>query len=96
VAYVDVDVFGGIPEKRVETITEGNEQVTMRRLLTPQEITDEVKNLLNESKSDPSQPQKRRLGINVADVEGGVIHPTQLALLSPQVPDTLILNRIEP
>jgi PKD repeat protein len=96
VAYVDVDVFGGIPEKRVETIPAGNEQVTMRRLLTPQEITAEVKNLLNESKSDPSQPQKRRLGINVADVEGGVIHPAQLALLSPQVPDALILNRIEP
>ena len=96
VAYVDVDVFGGIPEKKVETSSEGNEQITIRRLLTPQEIADEVKKLLNESKSDPYQPQKRRLGVNVADVEGGVIHPAQLALLSPQVPDTLILNRFEP
>jgi predicted phage baseplate assembly protein len=77
VAYVDVDVFGGVPEKKVD----GNE----RRLLTPKEILDEIRTL-----TGPAE----RVTVQLAGLEDGVINPAQLAYLTPDVPETLILNQI--
>jgi hypothetical protein len=36
-----------------------------------------------------------RLPVNLADFEQGALRPAQLAFLTPDVPETLILNRIE-
>jgi hypothetical protein len=77
VAYVDVDVFGGAPEKKVDG--------AQRRLLTPEEILEEVRKL-----TTPAP----RVPVNLAGFEGGVIRPAQLAYLTPDVPETLILNQI--
>ena len=38
---------------------------------------------------------RQRLKVNLAGFEDGVIRPAQLAFLTPDVPETLILNRIE-
>jgi len=77
VVYVDVDVFGGVPEKKVD----GNQ----RRLLTPTEILDEIQKL---------KAPAPRVAVNLAGFEEGVIRPAQLAYLTPDVPETLILNQI--
>jgi hypothetical protein len=90
VAYVDVDAFGGIPEKKLFEI---------RRLLTPKEIADEVNNFIKKT-------LQTRIHVNLAgyrDEDGSIeadkagnimIHPAQLAFLTPEVPATLIFNQI--
>ncbi len=80
VAYVDVDVFGGIPEK----VPDGNAPGT-RRLLTPDEIAQRVR--------DMTRPSPR-VEVNLADLEHGAIRPAQLAFFVPEVPDTLILTEL--
>ena len=80
VAYVDVDVLGGVPEKMVEA--------GERRLLTPDEISAEVQKLVGKERPEP------RLTVNLAAREEGTIRPAQLAFLTPDVPATLILNQI--
>lgn len=84
VTYVDVDSFGGIPEKQA-----GEDGV--RRLLTPKEITDAVREIVEESRT--SGPASR-VGANLASYEKEVLRPAQLAYLTPLVPDTLILNEV--
>lgn len=88
VQYADIDLFGGIPEKKNVSAN----GVTIRRILTPQEITGEVQALLA-AQIAFGPPQ--RLAVNVAEMEEGIIHPAQLAYLSPDVADALIINRIE-
>lgn len=88
VAYVDVDIFGGIPEKQADELVPGE-----RRLLTPDEIASRVQELI--SASEEMNRPEARLRVNLADFEQGAIRPAQLAFLAPDVPDTLILNRIE-
>lgn len=84
VTYVDVDSFGGIPEK--EPDTEG-----VRQLLTPEEITEVVQDTIKNSQSSGPAP---RVGANLAGYEEKVLRPAQLAYLTPLVPDTLILNEV--
>jgi hypothetical protein len=84
VAYVDVDVLGGVPEKKTDETT------GLRRLLTPEEITATVQAML----ADQSQPLSRVVVSEALSVDG-VIQPAQLAFLTPDVPDTLILNQIK-
>ncbi len=121
VAYVDVDTFGGIPEKiHVQGI---------RRLLTPDEIAESVDCLStrgshqviktefeefsststnleyekylacmkygNVRKGGKTQAVRQRLSVNLAGMEAGLIRPAQLAFLTPDVAETLILNQIE-
>jgi hypothetical protein len=93
VAYVDVDVLGDIPEKT----TDGGK----RRLLTPDEITRAVTELQDDLKSMNFNPGSRRkqpwqrIPVGMADVDdSGTLLPARLAILSPDVPDTLILNQI--
>jgi hypothetical protein len=88
VAYVDVDTFGGIPEKQVDELEPGE-----RRLLTPDEITGRVQELI--TASEEMNGPEPRLPVNLADFEQGAIRPAQLAFLTPEVSETLILNRIE-
>jgi baseplate J-like protein len=84
VAYVDVDAFGSIPEKKAEA--------GERRLLTPEEISRQVQKLVEASKAE-GRPESR-LRVNQAALEEGTIRPAQLAFLTPAVPATLILNQI--
>jgi hypothetical protein len=83
VAYVDVDVFGGVPELIVD-------ENGILRLLTPKEISDAVQAML----IDKAQPTQR-VRVNLAAPRDADIQPAQIALLSPDVPDTLILNQIK-
>jgi hypothetical protein len=83
VAYVDVDAFGGIPEKKLDQ--------GQRRLLTPAEIGDEVQTIVIQSKTEGPA---HRVRVNLAIFEGKNLRPAQLAFLTPEVPATLILNQI--
>ncbi len=83
VAYVDVDTFGGIPEKAVDTGT------GLRRPLLPSEIEAEITKLA-EGEDQPFG----RVPVAWAGYDRSSIHPAQLAFLTPQVPDTLILKEI--
>ncbi len=83
VSYVDVDTFGGIPEKTTDTAT------SRRRPLSPSEIEAEIRRLVQGG----DQPLQR-VRVDLAGSDGGSIHPAQLAFLSPKVPDTLILKEI--
>lgn len=127
VAYVDIDFFGGIPEK-----IKGDSKGADRRLLTPDEITSAIEylsmqikdeqtgklrlltsdeiaeavwcksikgneeccNKYNSGKTDTAAV-RQRLEVNLADFENGSIRPAQLAFLTPDVPETLILNQIK-
>ena len=64
-----------------------------RRLLTPGEITGRVRELIHAS--EEMNRVEARLRVNLAGFEQGAIRPAQLAFLTPDVPETLILNRIE-
>ena len=78
VAWVDVDLFGGIPEKKSEA--DGT-----RRLLTLEELAETV--------GDIAGPAPH-VEANFAAVENGVLRPAQLAIFTAAVPDTIILNQI--
>lgn len=78
VEWVDVDSFGGIPERVLEAGT--------RRLIEPAEIALAVKAAVDAS------AVPNRVPVNLAARERGGIRPAQLAYLSPLVPATLILN----
>ncbi len=92
VAYADVDVLGGIPEKANRPIGDAHKAFE-RRPLTPREIAETVQTVVGES-TENNRP-KQVVRVNLAAREGGVIRPAQLAFLTPDVPETLILNRIE-
>ena len=79
VAYVDVDTFGGVPEKTPDDTT------GERRFLTPTEIAGRIQNLgLN----------PRVLVELAGGLQEGAIRPAQLAFLTPKVPATLILTEV--
>ena len=78
VEWVDVDSFGGIPER---VPAAGG-----RRLLDPGEIALAVKGI-----ADLGAPEQR-VPVNLAAAEALGVRPAQLAFLSPLVPATLILN----
>lgn len=87
VEYVDVDAFGGIPEKKLMEDKSG------RQLLMPAEIASVVDRFVRDQTNRP----ETRLKVNLADFEQeakSIIHPAQLAFLTPEVPATLILNQI--
>jgi hypothetical protein len=104
VVYVDVDSFGGVPEK----ISDNG----VRRLLTPDEVTQAVICIADPDACENKDGRvaafrvntktrfsvngiaAQALAVNRAGFEGDLIRPAQLALLSPDLPDTLILNPI--
>jgi hypothetical protein len=82
VEYVDVDAFGGVPEKIEADGT--------RSLLSLDQIAAAVQQIVN-----PSQASITRVDANLADFENGALRPAQLAVFTDAVPDTLILNQIK-
>jgi predicted phage baseplate assembly protein len=95
VEYVDVDAFGAIPEKTVDA--NGT-----RRLLTQDEITDQVRRIADHSTADTDHAGGRRtdrLPGNVPAFPGGadrgVLRPAELIVIVPAVPDTVVLNEIK-
>ena len=92
VAYVDCDLLATIPEKKADGES--------RRLLTPDEITALISDLLQKRKSEQGLPDAKksqpptRIPVGPAGVDDGTVQPARLAILSPNVPDTLILNQI--
>ena len=90
VAYVDVDLLRGVPEKK------GNEKG--ERILNTLDdiskiiISDASKGASTSGDVSIAKPQAR-LCVNFAGNKGG-IYPAQLAFLTPAVPSTLILNQI--
>jgi hypothetical protein len=81
VVYIDVDAFGGVPEKDIDDVSK------KYQALTPAQIAEKVKKI---AENPPSQ----RLSVNLAESKDGVIQPAQIAFLTPEVPETLILNQI--
>jgi hypothetical protein len=99
VVYADVDTFGAIPEKRAAA--DGS-----RIALSPTEIAAVAQKLVAQSQA-PSEPVFRAalrkdgksglppsIPVNLANVEKGGLRPAQIAYLSPNLPDTLILTEI--
>ena len=94
VAYVDVDAFGGIPEKTTGTDDDGKR---LRRLLTPAEISDLVQSVVNPfAAATPAARDRlpRNVDVWAGGTEDGELRPAELAIFAPAVPDTLILNQI--
>ncbi len=91
VDYVDVDTFGGIPEK-IPAASADNTRAE-RRLLTPDEIAATVQKLV--AASELAGRPEPLLEVNLAALENDVMRPAQLAVLAPDIPETLILNQIE-
>jgi hypothetical protein len=100
VDYVDVDSFGGIPEKK-EAMVDG---VAARSALTPEELEAAITGIMFEPPpnplSDPPPPPKprppqQRVTVNLAGYDPlGSLRPAQLALFLSDMPETLILNQI--
>jgi predicted phage baseplate assembly protein len=97
VAYVDVDAFGGIPEKISAPVSK-DETKTVRRLLNLDEIAEAVQEIIapkeDRKNGPPPVVPAPRVEAGLAAFESGVLRPAQLAIFTPSVPDTLILNQI--
>lgn len=93
VAYVDVDNFGGIPERRAETDQKGL-PTGKRQLLTLDDLTQAVDDIVDPTRVGRPAGPAERVDANVAAFEQGSLRPAQLAIFTPDVPDTLILNQI--
>ena len=87
VAYVDVDAFGGIPEKVTD------QQDGTRRLQTLDELAASVQKIVTPPAGSTGPSQAVRAGL--ADFEDGTLHPAQLAIFTPAVQDTIVLNQIK-
>src|SRR5262249_5340980 len=99
VDWVDIDSFGAIPETPVDRSSQ------QRRLVTPGEITDPVRQIIfgdwdsnglddDDENPEPLQPPAR-IDAGRAEVEGDRIRPARLAFFAPAIPDTLILNPVQ-
>jgi hypothetical protein len=102
VEYVDVDAFGGVPEKKPALDKDGK-PTGQRILLTLQDIAEAVKEIVSprevlilrkNAKRAESVPAPR-VDVNLATFENGVLRPAQIAIFTDAVPDTLILNQIK-
>jgi predicted phage baseplate assembly protein len=96
VEYADLNAFGGIPE-RVRVIVD---EKPSRRLITAPQVAARVREIAATSAGPPSHdcpwppifcPVRASLAHIDAD---GLIAPAQLVMLSPDVPDSLILSLV--
>ncbi|MGC2627548.1 MAG: putative baseplate assembly protein [Candidatus Udaeobacter sp.] len=102
VEYVDVDAFGGVPEKKPEVDDKGK-PTGQRTLLTLTDIAAVVNQIVNPQQASilaryarPAEPvPAKRVAANLADFESGALRPAQLAVFTDAVSDTLILNQIK-
>ena len=99
VAFVDVDSFGGIPEK----VTKKNTRTDQfeRTLITLPEISQAIDQIIGTTSTQrqnfiavPNNPTMLFVPAVIAEVTDGVLHPAQLAIFKPDVPDTIVLNQI--
>lgn len=90
VQYVEVTAFGGIPEKTADVDSNGQ---PIRRLLTPQEISNAVAAFAGQSGSQSALPW--RIRAQSAGFEAGTMRPAQLACFTPAVADTLVVNQVQ-
>ncbi|HKA20510.1 MAG TPA: putative baseplate assembly protein [Blastocatellia bacterium] len=86
VAYVDVDAFGGVPEK--VTDQSGN-----RQLQSLDDLAEAVQKIVTPPAGSVGPLQS--VMAKLADFEGGALHPAQLAIFTPGVQDTIVLNQIK-
>lgn len=86
VAYVDVDAFGGVPEK----VTDQN---GTRRLQTLEELAATVQEIVTPPAGSPGP--SHAVTSSLAGFEGGALSPAQLAIFTPSVQDTIVLNQIK-
>lgn len=84
VAYVDLDAFGAL----AETVPDPNGE----RLQTPQEIADAIAGILTREVTN-NQPIPR-VAARLAEFTGRDIRPAEIAVLSPDVSATLVLNQL--
>jgi hypothetical protein len=102
VQYVDVDAFGGVPEKKPEVDDQGN-PTGRRTLLALTDIAAAVQQIVSPRRasvlarraSSAESVPAARVDVNLADFEGGTLRPAQLAIFTDAVPDALILNQIK-
>lgn len=108
VVYVDVDGFGGVPERIAAP--DGS-----RRLLTLDEISIAVQAIVDprlpgpgaaasgfgdallatgKAHAFPVRGVAQAVRVNAAGVENGGLRPAQIAMLSADLPETLVLNQI--
>jgi predicted phage baseplate assembly protein len=85
VAYVDVDAFGGVPERKVGAGADGK-----RELLTPDDIAAAVAAIVDPKRDDD---QDERVDPFPGGLDHGVLRPAQVAILTEAVPATLVLNQ---
>ncbi len=99
VAWVDVYNFGGIPETRIID----PEQKKQRVLVTQEFITAIVNRIVGRNRvpmpalpegTNPIEIPAQRVDAGSAELEGAAVRPARLAMFSPAVPDTLILNQV--
>jgi len=83
VVYVDLDSFGPVPSTKT-----GSDAEAGPRPLTPEETSKAVEEIVGH------EPERRVLALP-ARPEDHRIAPAQLAILVPEVPDTLVLNQIK-
>jgi len=99
VAYVDIDAFGGVPEKVEKIDRNGN---TVRVQAAPDDITAAVQQIVHPTPADVAKFRRRAAQRGVSDRvdafpggnDHGVIRPAELVIFTPGVPDTLILNQL--
>ena len=91
IAYADIDAFGGVPERVADKGT--------RRLLTLPEISGRIAAIVapgtaaKDGAASALPPQAVAAALAGADM--GTIRPAQLAIFTPAVPDTIVLNQLQ-
>ena len=88
VGYVDVDAFGGVSEK----ITDPD---GTRRLQELDEISETVAQIVSASTQTKTSTPAQTVPAGFAKIEGGTLTTAQLAIFTPTVPDTIVLNQIK-
>lgn len=83
VVYVDLDAFGAVPSTIADAGADDG-----RRPLTPDETASEIACIVGQA------PQPRVLALPARSAANGIT-PAQLAVLVPELPDTLVLNQIK-
>lgn len=87
VAYVDVDAFGGVHEKKTD------DQTGKRRLQTLPELAASVQETVTPAVGSVGPSQTVMAGL--AAFEDDALSAAQLAIFTPSVPDTVVLNQIK-
>ncbi len=82
--------------KDLRDLAEGNPQggdlIRLNRLLLESAYPEIAKSPAKPQKPQPAGPVQR-VEVNLADFEKGALRPAQLAIFTPAVPDTIVLNQ---